>query len=577
MSSLSKARVETRASRAQHCAPTDSRRDLRRTRRKIAARVCATTAIALSLLSACGGDSDDDQASAYVAARDMVSVTGGTVVAAADSTADMRVFRGIPFAAPPVGSLRWKAPQPVTAWSGVRRSDNFSAACVMADRPAGRVGSILYQQTESQSEDCLYLNVWTAAATAGEKRPVMLLLHGGAYLIGAGSQPNYNGKGLAAKGAVVVTMNYRLGPLGFLAHPELSAESADGTSGNYALYDAIAVLKWIKSNIAALGGDPDNVTIYSESAGAGLASVLYASPLASGLFHKLVLESLAALPAGSDTPTLAQAEAAGSTFAANLGAADLAALRAKSATEIMAGSGAISQPIVDGAVLPDQLDLLIKAGRVNAVPLLAGWNADEGTPYPAFATTLAGYTSKVAATYGSFAEDFKAAYPASSDDDVQAMAYEPMRDGTFAWNVWTLARAHAALAQAPTYLYFFTRRPSYFSDQSFTGLSPAYKFGAHHTLEQVYFYDNLDVSAPARDYTDVDRKIASTASSYLINFARSGDPNGKGLPTWPRFTGPTSQTMEIGDRIAPTTVPFQSQLAFWDRYYSATLGRDLPF
>lgn len=534
------------------------------------------TLVAALLVTACGGsDPEPDAGTPYVAARDTVAVTGGTIAAAADSTRALRIFRAVPFAAPPVGNLRWKVPQPVVAWTGVRRSDNFSAACLMGDRPAGRVGSILYQQTESQSEDCLYLNVWTGASAAGEKRPVMVLLHGGGYQLGAGSQPNYNGKGLAAKGAVVVTMNYRLGPLGFLAHPELTAEA--GSSGNYALHDAIAVLKWVKDNVAAFGGDPANVTVFSESAGSGLASVLYASPLAAGLFHKLVLESLAALPAGAAMPTLAQAQAAGSTFATNVGAADLAALRAKPASAIMAGAGATSAPIVDGVVLPDQLDLLLKSGTVNAMPLLAGWNADEGTPYPPFATTLAAYDSTATTRFGSFAADFKAAYPATTDAEVQAMAYQPMRDGTFAWNVWTFVRAHAERGQAPAYLYFFTRRPAYYPDQSFTGLAPAEKFGAYHSLEQVYFYDNLDVSAPTRAYTDVDRRIADTASSYLVNFARSGDPNGAGLPTWPRFTGPTSPTMEIGDTIAPTTVPFQTQLGFWDRFYSATLGRGLPF
>jgi para-nitrobenzyl esterase len=539
-------------------------------------------AVMAFLLSGCGGSDDEPGAAApaappYVASRDTVQVTGGSIAAAADSSGAMRIFRAIPFAAPPVGALRWRPPQPVPVWTGIRRSDNFSAACMMGDRPAGRVGSILYQQTESQSEDCLYLNVWTGAAAATERRPVMVLLHGGGYQLGAGSQPNYNGRGLASQGAVVVTMNYRLGPLGFLAHPELSAESGDASSGNYALRDAIAVLNWVQANAATFGGDAGNVTIYSESAGSGLASVLYASPLASGLFHKLAIGSLAALPAGSANPTLAQAETAGTTFATNLGAANLAALRAKTPQEIMAGAGAIVAPIVDGRVLPDQLDVLVRAGSVHAVPLLAGWNADEGTPYPPFATTLAAYQTTANARFGSFAADFMATYPVASDADVLAMAYAPMRDNTFAWQVWTLARAQAAMGRAPAYLYFFTRRPAYFADQSFTGLAPAERFGAYHSLEQVYFYNNLDVSAPTRAYTETDRHIASTASSYLVNFAKNGDPNGAGLPAWPQFTGPSAQTMEIGDVIAPTPVPFRSALDFWDRYYTATLGRPLPF
>lgn len=537
-----------------------------------------SAALALSTaLGACGGG-DSAAAPDYVAARDLVQVSGGTVAAAADSSARLRVFRALPFAAPPVGALRWQAPQPVLPWSGVRRSDNFSAACMMGDRPAGRVGSILYQQTESQSEDCLYLNVWTgAAAGAADKRPVMVLIHGGGYQLGAGSQPNYSGRGLASQGAVVVTLNYRLGPLGFLAHPALSAESPDKTSGNYALMDTVAALRWVQRHIAAFGGDPANVTVYSESAGSGLASVLLASPPAAGLFHKLVLESLAALPAGAPNTTLSQAETAGLAYAAQLGATDLAALRALPAQAVMAGTGAVVAPIVDGHWLPDQLDLLYARGQTHDVPLLLGWNADEGTPYPPFATTLAAYNATVNTRFGALANDFRAAYPVASDADVQAMAYAPMRDSLFAWQPWTVARAHAAQKRAATYLYFFTRRPPYYPDQTFTGQATANAFGAYHSLEQVYFYDNLDVSAPARPYTPLDRQIASTASAYLLNFARQGDPNGGSLPSWPRFMGPDSPTMEIGDHTGPVAVPFRAALDFWDRFYTQGLGRPLPF
>ena len=491
------------------------------------------------------------------------------------------MYKALPFAAPPVGSLRWKAPQPVVAWNGVRRSDTYSPACFMGNRPAGAIGAILYQDSQPQSEDCLYLNVWTAAAPgAADRRPVMLLLHGGGYLLGSGAQPNYNGGGLAKKGAVVVTLNYRLGTLGFMAHPELTGESPNHASGNYALQDAIAALQWVKANAAAFGGDPANVTVYSESAGAGLASVLYASPPAAGLFHRLVIESLGALAAGTPNPTLAQAEAAGTAVAANLGAGNLAGLRAKLPQEVMAAAGAINGPIVDGVVLPDQLDMLIRSGRTNDVPMLAGWNADEGTPYPAFATTLAGYEAAATARYGAFAAQFKGVYPAATDADVQAMAYAPMRDSLFAWQPWTLARAHAAQNRSKTFLYFFTRRPAYYPDQKFTELDPPSRYGAYHSLEQVYFYDNLDRSAPPRPYDDTDRRIADAASSYLVNFAKNGDPNGGSLPQWPVFTYANrvaGQTMEIGDTIAPQAVPFRPALDFFDAFYASNLGRPLPF
>lgn len=551
--------------------------------RVIASPLLATLALALV---GCLGGGDDTAATTptatptntYVAATDTVSVTGGTLAAAADSTQSLRVFKAIPFAAPPVGSLRWKAPQPVATWTGTRRSDSFSAACHMGNRPVGAVGSILYQQTEAQSEDCLYLNVWTgAAAGATEQRPVMLLIHGGGYQLGAGSQPNYNGSGLAAKGAVVVTLNYRLGALGFLAHPALTAESADAISGNYALLDVIAALNWVKNNIATFGGNPNNVTVYSESAGSGIASVLLGSPRAAGLFHRMMLASLGSMPAGSNNPTLAQAEAAGATYATSLGVTTLAELRAKSPQEIMAGALSIVAPIVDGVVWPDQLDRLFATGAVHDVPLLLGWNADEGTPYPAFATTLAAYETTANTRYGSLASAFKAVYPVTTDADVLAMAYSPMRDSLFAWQPWTIARAHANLARSKTYLYFFTRRPPYYADQHFTQQDPPEKYGAYHSLEQVYFYNNLDRSAPPRPYTSVDRSLASDASSYLINFARNGDPNGTGLTTWPVFTGPSSQALHLGDTVATGAVPFRTALDFFDTFYTQGLGRALPF
>lgn len=535
-------------------------------------RLCAS-ALLMSWLGLAYGSSDP----AYTAANDVVTVTGGRVAAASESTASMRVFKAIPFAAPPVGNLRWAAPAPLAAWAGVRRNDTFSAGCYQGSRPAGVPGSILYQPIAAQSEDCLYLNVWTGATPASPKRPVMLLVHGGGYQLGAGSQGNYSGIGLAQKGAVVVTLNYRLGPLGFLAHPALSAESPDHVSGNYALLDAIAALKWVQTNIAAFGGDPANVTLYSESAGSGLSSVLLASPLAANLFHRLVIESLASLPAGAPNTTLARAEAAGSSFASNLAATDLAALRAKTPQQIMAGTGSYIGPIVDGVVWPDQLDLLLARGKTHDVPLLVGWNADEGTPYPAFATTLVGYESAVTARYGAMASQFKAVYPVATDSDVMAMAYHPMRDSFFAWQPWTLARAHAAQHRSKTFLYHFNRRPAYYADQKFTEQDPPANYGAHHSLEQVYFYNNLDRSVPTRAYNAIDRRIADAASSYLINFARNGDPNGDALAVWPVFTGAGGQALFVGDSIAPAAAPFRTALDFFDAFYTQALGRALPF
>ena len=512
----------------------------------------------------------------YLSGTDTVQVTGGTIAAATDSTAALRVFKGIPFAAPPIGALRWKSPRPVVPWVSVRRSQSFGSACMMEPRPVNASNTILNQGEEAQSEDCLYLNVWTGAASA-EKRPVMLYIYGGGYRNGAGSQPNYHGTGLAQKGAVVVTFNYRLGPLGFLAHPELSAESDAKVSGNYALLDTLAALNWVQQNITTFGGDPGNVTVYSESAGAGMASVLLVSPLAKGLFHRMTLESLAVWPDEKDTPTLAQSEAAGVAYTKNLGVTSLAELRGKHAHELVAGTGYVRSPIVDGHVLPEPLDRMFAQGKVNDVPLLTGWNADEGTPYPPFATNMADYDSAAAKRFGSMASRFKEVYPVSGDADVLKMAYAPMRDGLFAWQPWTVARAHAALKKSKTYLYFFTRRPPYFPGEKFLGQDPPEKFGAMHTLEQLYFSNNLDRGVPPRPYTALDREIADAASSYFINFARNGDPNGGSLKAWPAFTGAGGQTMVIGDMIGAGAVPLLPALNFFDIFYGSKLGRPVPF
>lgn len=514
----------------------------------------------------------------YIPARDVVRVTGGQLSAAVDSTASARVFKAIPYAAAPIGPLRWKPPQPVADWSGIRRSDNFSAACTAGDRPPGRVGALLYQTSEGTSEDCLYLNVWTGAAPgAQEKRPVLLYLHGGGYMLGSGSKPNYNGGSLASKGAVVVTINYRLGPLGFLAHPELTAESAHGSSGNYALLDAIAALKWVQANAPAFGGDPGKVTVYSESAGAGMASALLGSPLAAGLFHRVMLSSLGTMPSSQPSPTLKQAEAGGLALAKKLGAANLAELRARLPHEVVNASGSINAPIVDGWVVPDQLDRLYAERRVHDVPLLLGWNADEGTPYPPFARDLAGYHAVAQERFGAMAEQFKQVYPAASDEQVRAIAYAPLRDGQFAWQPWSIARAHAAAMKSPVYLYFFKRRPPYFPDQQFPGQARPQDFGAYHTAAQVYFNDNLDRGSPARPYEPVDRQLAATASDYLVNFARSGNPNGAGLPEWPVFKGRGSPAMHLGDRVEAGPVPFLPALDFFDAFHAERLKRPLPF
>ncbi|HEV7661986.1 MAG TPA: carboxylesterase family protein [Chloroflexota bacterium] len=513
-------------------------------------------------------------AATYEPRTDVIPLTTGLFGASRDSSQEMRTFRAIPFAAPPVGNLRWQPPQPVTPWEGVRRGDNFSPACTQQIRD---FRALFYQSTEGSSEDCLYLNVWTPAQTPAEKKPVMVFFYGGGNTAGSGSAPASSGKGLASKGAVVVSFNYRLGAFGFLAHPELSAESPNGVSGNYALLDQIAVLQWIHDNITAFGGDPNNVTMYGPSAGAVNMTVLLASPLASGLFHKAVLESLSIFPAANPNPTLAIGEKTGLAFASAAGVTSLAALRAMHAPDLLRVPGSFS-PYVDGYVFPDQIDQLFASGQVADIPIIVGWNANEGTPYPPFATTAADFLSRAERTYGDRAAEFLALYPVSTDADAQRLAFQPGTDGGFAWQAYTLARAHQAASKSNTFVYHFTRTPPYFADQHYMELDPPSLFGAYHGSEQAYLYNNLD--ALPRPYTAVDRTLADTASSYLVNFATTGNPNEgplRGLPSWPTFGGPNGPLMLLGESIAPAAVPNRTAFDFYDSFYAQARGRGLAF
>src|SRR4051812_39235676 len=307
-----------------------------------------------------------------VAGSDTVTVDGGRL--RGTSADGVRVFKGIPFAAAPIGARRWKEPEPVVAWSGVKNADTFGAQCMQEPYPEGSPYASA-SPPPAMSEDCLYLNVWTAAK-AGDKRPVMVWIHGGAWTRGSGSTPTYNGAALARKGVVVVTTNYRLGVLGFLAHPELTKESPNHASGNYAILDHIAALKWVQKNIAAFGGDPTRVTIFGESAGSWSVNVLHATPLAKGLFHRAIGESGGQF---AGNPSLAQAERRGVALADAVGARTLAELRALPADQLLGVEAFRAIANVDGYVLPEDVRTIFGRKRHNDVPVLVGSNANEMT------------------------------------------------------------------------------------------------------------------------------------------------------------------------------------------------------
>jgi para-nitrobenzyl esterase len=488
---------------------------------------------------------------ASAALEDPVKLDTGLVAGTAGSSASVRVYKGIPFAAPPTGSLRWRPPQRPSAWSGVRDASRFGPRCMQGQGAGPDV-----------SEDCLSLNVWTSAASAAERRPVIVWSYGGSLRSGAGSQPQYDGEALARKGVVLITYNYRLGMFGFFSHPELTQESPQKASGNYGLLDLIAVLEWVQRNATAFGGDPTRVTIMGESAGASLVACLVTSPRAAGLFHRAIAQSTGCTGTsriGASLTTLAAAEAEGVKTAAAMGASSLAALRAMSADDILRrGQGA--RVIVDGWTITGDWFATLAQGRQNKVDILIGSNKDEGT-FPIFGVPEGGpkeFTARTTERYGPLAPAFQKLYPAGSQAESDASQLAAFRDLVF-WNLRTWARYQARTGAARAYLYFFTREPPSAPGQ------PAR--GASHTAEIPYAFGNLHVEKN-RPWTDVDRRLADAMSSYWVNFAATGDPNGAGLPAWPRIEGTSEdRIMILGETPAAGRGPNPAGLDLYDRHH----------
>jgi para-nitrobenzyl esterase len=508
-----------------------------------------------------------------LAAAETVKVDGGMVSGVATPDHKITSYKGIPFAAAPVGDLRWRAPQPVVPWKATLVADRFGPACMQALFNADVI--LEHPGPEmATSEDCLTLNLWTPAKTAAAKLPVMVWFYGGGNRAGAGSQTAYAGEMLARKGVIVVTFNYRLGALGFLAHPELTRESGHGASGNYALLDDLAVLEWVKKNIARFGGDPAKVTIFGESAGGGHVSYLMGSPRAKGLFRAAIGESIAGFTgAGGPMRTLAQAEQAGIKFAEAQGAASIAALRKKPADELARAPG--FQVIVDGWVLPEDLDTVFAAGRQNDVPLLVGSNANEGTPYGQIEAADK-FIEQARQRYGDKADDFLKLYPAGSDAEAKDSGFASMRDSVFGYQMWNWARLQAKTGKAPVYYYYFSRTPPFPLDAHFIALAPpgyhelepASKYGAYHSAEVIYAFDNLGTRNWPWQKTD--RALADAMSSYWTNFAKTGNPNGGKLPKWPAFDGKAGDAvMHLGDTIAVGPIEYQAGLDFFAKVFAA--------
>ncbi len=458
----------------------------------------------------------------------------GTISATNDP---VQVFRGIPYAASAAGANRWKPPQAVVPWDGVRACTEFGPACPQLPYPKE---SAFYRDPEPQSEDCLSLNVWSAAVGAKERQPVMVWIHGGALTRGSGAIGVYDATALAKKGVVVVTINYRLGPLGFFAHSELTAESPEHASGNYGFLDQIAALKWVHENIARFGGDAGCVTIFGESAGAQSVCALVASPLAKGLFHRAIAESGSAF---RPVPNLAAAERQGALLTEAAGAKSLNELRQVPGEKLLDVASSRSDgrggPNVDGWFLPEDALTIFAHGRQNNVPTIVGSNANEMTtlsPVASRPKTLKALDGQIALLLGDPAE-VKRLYPAASDDDATRAYLDIVGDVAFTlparmWARWDIQAGGRA------YLYQFTH---------VTSLAASAGLGAPHAAEIAYVFNNLD--RLKRPFDETDRKLADTMSTYWTAFARTGDPNAAGLPEWKPYDAQGEPAIDFGATV----------------------------
>ena len=488
-----------------------------------------------------------------VAASTTVKVEQGVLQGTKED--GLAVYRGVPFAAPPVGDLRWRAPQPAAKWDGVRPAEKFAPQCVQ-----GSDGKT------AMSENCLYLNVWSPAKSTSAKVPVLVWIYGGGFAGGATSIPGYSGEVLAKKGVVLVSIAYRLGPIGFLAHPELSAESHEHVSGNYGLLDMIAALQWIKKNIAAFGGDPNKVTIFGESAGGIAVSQLCASPLAKGLIQGAISESggsfgpprAAGMP-GENMRPLALAEKDGLAFAVNAGASSLAELRKLPPEKLMAAQRGMAWPNTDGWVIPSDQYLLYDARKFNDIPVLIGYNSDEGASFSHESSPKA-YIDGVRKRYGSFADSLIKAYPAG-EKSVPKTARDLARDAAFGWQTWIWARLQSQRGSSKVFIYYFDQHPDFPAGSEHEG------FGAWHGREVPYVFGHLN-DLPHEQPSATDHVISDAMVTYWTNFAKYGTPNGKGIAKWPAFSDAHPEYMYLAGTPHPGPVPNEEGLKALDAYFA---------
>ena len=485
-------------------------------------------AVAMKLMGAC-----------TVLASDQVRVSEGLLQGTMNPDGTVRMFKGVPFAAPPLAELRWRPPEPALPWTGVRQADKFGPPCLQTN-----VFGDIYFRDALPSEDCLNLDIWIPAKPEDKKLAVLVWFYGGGFVAGSASEPRYDGEKLARKGIVVVNANYRLGVFGFFSYPALTKESGHNASGNYGFLDQVAALKWVVRNIGAFGGDPHNVTIAGESAGSFSVSALMGSPLSKDLFQKAMGESGAffSSPSGPRTlplTPLAEAEQHGVRFADSLGAHSLAEMRAKPADELLGAAAKPGQgfgPNVDGYFLSSDVRTAYERGDQSHVPLLAGWNRDEGKMFVLLSPqkpTAKSFSDQAQKRFGDRAAEFLKLYPAATDQEAIASAEALAGDDFTGYATWKWLDMQRKTGGAAVYQYHFEAAPAT-KPGALVGPVPASELGSRHAGEIEYVFETLQ-SKPDLPWRAEDFKLSEIMSSYWVNFVKTGNPNGKGLPEWPKL------------------------------------------
>ena len=495
-----------------------------------------------------------------IAQKPIVSIKQGPISGVEKQ--GIQIFKGIPYAAPPVGALRWKAPQAVKPWKEIKDCIAFGPSPMQAPPVPFMCWSEEYLiPKEPISEDCLYLNVWAPKndnKKSTSKKAVLVYIYGGGFRSGGSGCDIYDGTAMAKKDIVFVSINYRVGVFGFLAHPELSNENDKKTSGNYAILDMVAALQWVHDNIEAFGGDPSRVTIAGQSAGAFAVNFLAASPLTKGLIHGAIAESGGSILPSTLRPAmkLKQAEEIGVDFASSLNCHSINALRNKTANEILAANAGMIGPFEDGYVVPSSMMQTYLQNKQNDIPTLLGWNLDDKVSGPPM--TAEQYAASIQKQFGANAEKVLALYPAT-DNAIAAVSQSDLsRDQTFGVQGFTWASLQSEKGKAPVYVYNFNRK--------LPAATPENDFGAFHTGEVPYAYNNLH-TVHNRPFTKADFELADQMSSYWVNFAKTGNPNGGTLANWPKYQKETKQVMEFNIESKVAKLPTANKLALLSTLY----------